>query len=208
MIMDIIDVVNRLKELGSISSLSPSEKTEIEKLYNDVLDKKFTRTSCSDCYHDAVIETMLYLKKHGKMKEKSEYKLKNGVLLQMEFGSSNFYTNDNLTNDIAEEYLAKYSDNANYFSKMPDDWQERVNNRGKAYDPQLLENVKLALEDGVSTDSILEEFITYKVNGRKVTKKLLNEYIKEASSIIVSEQKGEILEKDADDTGEGEKIEE
>lgn len=142
------------------------------------------------------------------MKEKSEYKLKNGVLLQMEFGSSNFYTNDNLTNDIAEEYLAKYPDNANYFSKMPDDWQERVNNRGKAYDPQLLENVKLALEDGVSTDSILEEFITYKVNGRKVTKKLLNEYIKEASSIIVSEQKGEILEKDADDRGEGEKIEE
>jgi hypothetical protein len=208
MIMDVIDVVNRLKELGSISSLSPSEKTEIEKLYNDVLDKKITRTSCSDCYHDAVIETMLYLKKHGKMKEKSEYKLKNGVLLQMEFGSSNFYTNDNLTNDIAEEYLAKYPDNANYFSKMPDDWQERVNNRGKAYDPQLLENVKLALEDGVSTDSILEEFITYKVNGRKVTKKLLNEYIKEASSIIVSEQKGEILEKDADDRGEGEKIEE
>nr|DAG34414.1 MAG TPA: hypothetical protein [Caudoviricetes sp.] len=206
--MDVIDVVNRLKELGSISSLSPSEKTEIEKLYNDVLDKKITRTSCSDCYHDAVIETMLYLKKHGKMKEKSEYKLKNGVLLQMEFGSSNFYTNDNLTNDIAEEYLAKYPDNANYFSKMPDDWQERVNNRGKAYDPQLLENVKLALEDGVSTDSILEEFITYKVNGRKVTKKLLNEYIKEASSIIVSEQKGEILEKDADDRGEGEKIEE
>lgn len=208
MIMDIIDVVNRLKELGSISSLSPSEKTEIEKLYNDVLDKNFTRTSCSDCYHDAVIETMLYLKKHGKMKEKSEYKLKNGVLLQMEFGSSNFYTNDNLTNDIAEEYLAKYPGNANYFSKMPDDWQERVNNRGKAYDPQLLENVKLALEDGVSTDSILEEFITYKVNGRKVTKKLLNEYIKEASSIIVSEQKEEIPEKDADDTGEGEKIEE
>lgn len=208
MIMDVIDVVNRLKELGSISSLSPSEKTEIEKLYNDVLDKKITRTSCSDCYHDAVIETMLYLKKHGKMKEKSEYKLKNGVLLQMEFGSSNFYTNDNLTNDIAEEYLVKYPGNANYFSKMPDDWQERVNNRGKAYDPQLLENVKLALEDGVSTDSILEEFITYKVNGRKVTKKLLNEYIKEASSIIVSEQKGEILEKDADDTGEGEKIEE
>lgn len=188
--MDIIEVVYRLKELGGISSLSPSEKAEIEHLYRDVLDKKFTRSSCSDCYHDAVLEMMLYLKRNGKMKEKSEYKLKNGVLLQMEFGSSKFYTNESLTDDIAEEYLAKYPNNANYFSKIPENWQERVGNRGKAYDAELLENVKLALKDGVSSESILEEFSTYKVNGRKVTKKLLNEYIKEASEIIASEPAG------------------
>lgn len=202
--MDIIEVVDRLKELGGIASLSPSEKMEIERLYRDVLDKKFTHTSCSDCYHDAVIEMMLYLKKHGKMKEKSEYKLKNGVLLQMEFGSSKFYTNDNLTDDVAEEYLAKYPNNANYFSKIPEDWLERVKNRGKAYNPVLLENVKLALKDGVSSESILEEFATYKVNGRKVTKKLLNEYIKEASEIIASESKGTNPE---DDNSEGETLE-
>lgn len=189
MIMDVIDVVNRLKELGSISSLFPSDKAEIESLYALVLDKKFVHTSCSDCYHDAVIEMSVYLNKNGKMKEKSEYRLKNGVMLQMEFGSSSFYTNTNLTDDIAEEYLAKYPNNANYFSKMPENWKERVSNRGKAYDPVLLENVKMALKDGVSNESIVEEFVTYKVNGRRVTKKLLNEYIKEASEIIASEPK-------------------
>lgn len=195
--MEVFEVVDKLKELGSIASLSPSEKAEIESLYQLVLDKKFARTSCSDCYHDAVIEMSVYLKKYGTMKEKSEYRLKNGVLLQMNFGSSEFYTNANLTDEVAETYLAKYPNNVNYFSKLPEDWQERVNNRGKAYDPQLLENVKMALKDGVSNESILEEFSTYRVNGRKVTKKLLNEYIKEATGIIESEVK----ENDESDNG-------
>ena len=42
--MELIEVVNRLKELGGITSLSSSEKAEIENLYLLVLDKKFIRT--------------------------------------------------------------------------------------------------------------------------------------------------------------------
>jgi len=202
---EVIEVVNRLNELGSIASLSSSEKAEIERLYVLVLDKKFVRTSCSDCYHDAVIEMMLYLKKNGKMKEKSEYGLKNGALLQMEFGSSKFYTNENLTDDIAEEYLAKYPDNIKFFSKHPEDWQERVNNRGKAYDAELLSLIKESLKDGVSKESIFEEFKSYKVSGKKVTKKLLGEYIQEASDIISQEQGAEDDKGDdqSDGTDEG-----
>lgn len=41
------------------------------------------------------------------MKEKCNYILKNGVLLQPEFGSNKMYTNDNLTDEVAEKYLAK-----------------------------------------------------------------------------------------------------
>ena len=184
---DVIEVVNRLNELGGIASLSSSDKAEIDKLYALVLDKKFVRTSCSDCYHDAVIEMKLYLKKNGKMKEKSEYGLKNGALLQMEFGSSEFYTNENLTDEIAERYLAKYPDNIKFFSKHPEDWKDRIQNRGKAYDAEVLTLVKESLKDGVSEESILEEYKSYKVSGKKVTKKLLGEYIKEASDIISQE---------------------
>lgn len=106
--MEVTEVIERLKELGGVTSLSFSEKAEVEGLYHDVLDKTFVRTSCNDCYRDAIIEMSVYLKKHGKMKEKRAYKLKSGVLLQMEFGSPDFYTNENLTDDIAEEYLKKY----------------------------------------------------------------------------------------------------
>ncbi|MBV3867536.1 hypothetical protein [Phocaeicola coprocola] len=205
---EVIEVVNRLNELGSNASLSSLDKTEIENLYTLVLNKKFVRTSCSNCYHDAVIEMIVYLKKNKKMKEKSEYGLKNGALLQMEFGSSEFYTNENLTDEIAEKYLSKYPGNIGLFAKKPDDWEDRIANRGKAYDSQLLESVRLALVDGVSVDSILEEFASYKINGRKVTKKLLNEYIKEASSIIETEEKDMTSDNNIDETGEKVKVEE
>ena len=50
-------------------------------MFHEVLGRTFTKTSFCDCYRDAVIEMYSYLKRYGKMKEKSSYALKNGVLL-------------------------------------------------------------------------------------------------------------------------------
>lgn len=122
-------IFDRLKELGKASAFSASEKEEIEKMYADVLDKKFVRTSCNDCYRDAVYEMYAYIRKNGKMKEKTIYKLKNGALLQMQFGSGEFYTNANLTDEAAERYLERYPERINLFSIYPDDWSERVKRR-------------------------------------------------------------------------------
>jgi hypothetical protein len=185
--MEVIDVVNRLKELGSIASLSSSDKAEIENLYALVLDKKFVRTSCSDCYHDAVIEMSVYLNKNGKMKEKSEYGLKNGVLLQMGFGSSEMYTNANLTDEAAEKYLAKYPDNIKYFSKKPDDWEERVNarkGRNVVINDELVCLMVEAMKDGVTRKSILEEFKAYKISGKTITKKVLAAHVNKALEVF------------------------
>lgn len=127
-----VDVVSeRLKVLGKESSFSSAEKSEIESLYLDVLDKRFVKTSCNDCYKDAVFEMYSYLKKNGKMKEKTRYRLKNGVLLQMGFGSGEFYTNSTLTDEVAERYLAKYPERINYFAVFPEDWKERINPKEK-----------------------------------------------------------------------------
>lgn len=185
--MEVIDVVNRLKELGSIASLSSSDKAEIENLYVLVLDKKFVRTSCSDCYHDAVIEMSVYLNKNGKMKEKSEYGLKNGVLLQMGFGSSEMYTNANLTDEAAEKYLAKYPDNIKYFSKKPDDWEERVKSRkdgNVVINDELVSLMVEAMKDGVSSKSIQEEFKGYKISGKAITKKVLTAHVNKALEVF------------------------
>ena len=105
---------------------SPSEREEIESLYLEVLDKKFVRTSCNDCYKDAVFEMYAYLKKNGKMKEKTLYRLKNGALLQMKFGSGEFYTNANLTDEAAERFLGMNPEKVNLFSVVPDDWKVRA----------------------------------------------------------------------------------
>lgn len=122
-------IFDRLKELGKASAFSASEKEEIEKMYADVLDKKFVRTSCNDCYRDAVYEMYAYIRKNGKMKEKTIYKLKNGALLQMQFGSGEFYTNANLTDEAAERYLHKFPERINLFAIFPDDWKARVKKR-------------------------------------------------------------------------------
>lgn len=129
--MSVDDVCDRLKELGKVTTFSLSEKEEIGNLYPVVLGKSFVKTSCNDCYRDAVFEMYSYLKKNGKMKEKTIYGLKNGVLLQMGFGSGDFYTNANLTDEAAERFLAMNPDKSNFFSVLPDDWKKRVEKRKK-----------------------------------------------------------------------------
>lgn len=211
--MEVIEVVDRLKELGSVASLSSSDKAEIENLYTIVLDKKFVRTSCSDCYKDAVIEMIVYLKKNGKMKEKSDYGLKNGVVLQMEFGSSEMYTNANLTDEIAEKYLERYPDNIKYFSKKPDDWKERINKRKEDKDKVVIDDELVSLmvesmKDGVTSKSIQEEFKDYKISGKKISKKVLMAHVNKALEVFADSSSDEDNEmKGEDDSGDGNKEE-
>ena len=81
---------------GYNTPYSSAEQATIERLYYEVLGKHLNGCRCPDKWHDAVLEINSYIKKHGKMKEKSNYKLRAGVILQIA-GSSEIYTNDNLT---------------------------------------------------------------------------------------------------------------
>ena len=67
MIMELEEVVDKLKELGDLPSYSSSDKSEIERLYKEVLGKEFTKTSCNDCYRDAVIGLGLQLAGNGQV---------------------------------------------------------------------------------------------------------------------------------------------
>lgn len=181
--MEVSEIIDRLKELGGKSSLSSSEKAEVASLYYDVLGKKFVRTSCKDCYRDAIIEMIAYLNKNGKMKEKSNYVLKNGVVLQPVFGSSQFYTNANLTDEVAENYLAANPSASKLFSVIPPDWENRVsrrNLRSNVMDGELLDMIVESLNDGISEDSIKESLSDYLVGGRKLSEKMLKSYIDKA----------------------------
>lgn len=196
--MGIEEVVNRMQELGSKASLSSSEKMEIERWYYEALGKTFHKTSCGDCYRDAAIEIYLYLKRNGKMKEKSNYALKNGILLQPEFGKSSFYTNANLTDEVAEKYLAKHPKDINMFSVYPNDWEERVKERMKPasdFNEKLVVELMEALKVEDATEKIVKEaFKTYQIDGKKVTAKVLDAHIKEAKARIDAESTTESAE--------------
>ena len=133
-----------------------------------------------------------YLKKYGKMKEKSNYALKNGVLLQAGFGSGEMYTNDNLTDEAAERFLAGNSKGIVFFALTPSDWEERVEKRKNpvtALDETLVsELVKAFQVEGATVKIVKEAFKTYQVDGKKVTVKLLDAHIKKAQSLLEPEQ--------------------
>ena len=45
MIMELEEVVDKLKELGELPSYSSSDKSEIEKLYKEELEKELKKTT-------------------------------------------------------------------------------------------------------------------------------------------------------------------
>lgn len=103
---------------GYNAPYSNSEQEAIERLYYEVLGKPMRACRCPDKWRDAVLEIHSYIKKHGKMKEKSNYKLRAGVILQVA-GSSEVYTNDNLTDEVAAEFLKAHPNAAGRFETIP-----------------------------------------------------------------------------------------
>lgn len=100
-------------------AFSASEKSQIEHLYAEVLGKQFKPTNCQRCYHDALIQVILYLRKEGKMKEKCNYSLRAGFIIHCPtFHDGKVYTNDNLTDAVAAEYLAAFPGQRPMFAKV------------------------------------------------------------------------------------------
>lgn len=97
---------------------SSAEESLISTLYAEVLGKKVRDCNCRDKWRDAVIEALLYLKKHNAMKPKCDYKLKAGVILHIS-GSSEIYTNANLTNEVAQAFLREYPNAVGRFAVIP-----------------------------------------------------------------------------------------
>lgn len=117
---DVDEVKILLSDLnrGYNTPYSSAEQATIERLYYEVLGKHLNGCRCPDKWHDAVLEINSYIKKHGKMKEKSNYKLRAGVILQIA-GSSEIYTNDNLTDEVAAAFLKEHPNAAGRFEVIP-----------------------------------------------------------------------------------------
>ncbi len=103
---------------GYNTPYSSAEQATIERLYYEVLGKRLSGCRCPDKWHDAVLEINSYIKKHGKMKEKLNYKLRAGVILQIA-GSSEIYTNDNLTDEVAAAFLKEHPNATGRFEVIP-----------------------------------------------------------------------------------------
>lgn len=98
---------------------STSDKQRIESLYEAVFLERMKPTSCQNCYHDALIRIFTYLKREGKMREKCNYRLRAGFIIHCpNFRRGKIYTNYNLTDEVAEEYLAMFPQNTDLCERI------------------------------------------------------------------------------------------
>lgn len=117
--MTVSEAYNTLLALSRADKpYSSAEESIISNLYTEVTGKKVRDCNCRDKWRDAVIEALLYLKKHKAMREKCDYQLRAGVILHIS-GSSEVYTNDNLTNEVAEKFLKDNPNAVGRFAVIP-----------------------------------------------------------------------------------------
>lgn len=121
--MDLEEAKRLIADLKTrfVEPYSSGDKSTIEKLYSAVLGKTFVPTSCQNCYHDAVIEIYRYIKINNAMKKKSKYTMRAGFIINCPtFRGGQIFTNDNLTDDVAEEYIKRFPKNTDLFSVSED----------------------------------------------------------------------------------------
>jgi len=106
------EVENLIAAATTGGGLSYPQKRRVEELTRLILNAEVRQCNCSDRFLDALFMCRKQLKTYGIMKP-CKYKLKNNVVLQFQ---NNVYTNANLTDEVAEAYLAKYP-NTTYFAE-------------------------------------------------------------------------------------------
>ena len=102
-------------------AFSPEEKAQIAELHQVVFDRPFVKTKCNDCYRDAVIRMYLQIKKNGTMISELQYRLRAGYLINSPlFHGGAVYSNANLTNEVAEEFLQMFPMASVNFDRIPE----------------------------------------------------------------------------------------
>lgn len=114
-----IKVSNELRTRYNNGAFSVQDRERIRRLYKEVLRREMKVTNCTRCYHDALIEVVLYLRKEGKLKEDTQYALRAGFIIKCPtFHDGKIFTNDNLTDEIAAEYLSIFPNKRPMFSRV------------------------------------------------------------------------------------------
>ena len=116
------EAIQELEELRGIAdkgeSLAPY-KGRIDELYWNVCGKHLRKCNCKNVLKDALLEIyakLMYNKKTNTTMANSNAKLVRGVVL---FHNGNHYTNANMTDEVARDFLAKFPQRKDWFEILP-----------------------------------------------------------------------------------------
>jgi len=116
-----LDRVEELRGHGN-APFSIEQKRLIAQMYPEITGRPFRRTACQRCYHDAVIEMAVKLRKEQKMREKCNYHMRAGFIIRCgDFDDGEIYTNANLTDDVARRYLERFPNKRDMFDVIPEE---------------------------------------------------------------------------------------
>lgn len=113
-------------EVSGVVGYAPIPETikgYIRRLYKHFVGEPLKRCNCPDMYNDALLLITLKIKKMATNEQK--YKLKRGVVIQLS-GTNDVYTRDNLTDEVAREYLAKFPKKTKLFDAIPEEPTEET----------------------------------------------------------------------------------
>lgn len=123
------ETMTRLKEMESRyqDGFSSLDRSILDSLYFNIFGREITNRGCSDCYRDAYMEILIYLKRTNAMPKKSDFVLKPGAIITF-FGEPKCYSNANITDEVALRFLALNPSNEKLFESLPADWKSRFPN--------------------------------------------------------------------------------
>jgi len=116
-------ILEELRGHGN-APFSLEQKQLIEELYPQVMGRYFKKTSCRRCYHDAVIEMTVRLRRTRKMEvtKKCNYHMRAGFIINSPLiDDGKIYTNANLTDDVAAKYLEMFPGKRDMFDVVPEE---------------------------------------------------------------------------------------
>lgn len=113
------DAIKRLAEMKERykAGFSSADRLFLENLNAVLFQRNITVTGCADCYRDAYILICAKLKRDKKMPEKSNYRLKPGILVHF-FGEAEYYSH-NIPDEVAERYIRENPQNIKDFIELP-----------------------------------------------------------------------------------------
>ena len=121
------ETITRLKEMESRyqEGFSSLDRSLLDSLYCSIFGREITNRGCSDCYRDAYMEILIYLKRNKAMPKKSDFVLKAGAIITF-FGEPKCYSNANITDEAALRFLALNPSTEELFEKLPEGWRSRL----------------------------------------------------------------------------------
>lgn len=120
-----------LEELVAVGNpATNSYKLRVRTLYEEVTGKQLRNCNCKDIYTDAIAEIYTKLKQpNARIMSNSRAKLVMGVVLQH---NGNHYTNANITDKVAREFLAEFPQRKDWFATLPAEEKDSEANTPKA----------------------------------------------------------------------------